>query len=150
MCKLYVERLWFRLQIVLLYNSAVWFSDYTVPKGILEGEMFLCIWRKIWRVLWKCFITSNFLTSLVKIIVVTANISLLIFHLWCGKVLLLSYNRSEIFPNNNGKNRSETFPHMFGFHSYISFLVWKFLITFGPLGQCTFKNRWLSHTIVIL
>ena len=133
--------------------------------------MFLCICGNVFCLLWKCFIYSNFLTGVVKIIVITTNISLITFQFWCGNMLsqvrarlcqvflrigqqrnisLLSYNRSEIFQNNNGKNRSETFPHMFGFHSYISFLVWKFLITFGPLGQCTFKNRWLSHTIVIL
>ena len=32
-----------------------------------------------------------------KIIVITANISLLIFHLWCGN------NKSEIFPQQFGK-----------------------------------------------
>ena len=43
-------------------------------------------------------------------IVITTQISLLIFHLWCGNISLLSYNRSEIFPKWSGINRSEIFP----------------------------------------
>ena len=46
----------------------------------------------------KCFITKNFSTGVVKIIVITTNISLIIFHLWCGNISLLSYSRSETFP----------------------------------------------------
>ena len=38
---------------------------------------------------------------------------------------------------DKGKNRSETFPHSFGFISYISLLLWKWFITFGTV-ECIF------------
>ena len=57
------------------------------PKRILEGEMFLCICGNVFCLLWKCFIYSNFLTGVVKIIVITTNISLITFQFWCGNML---------------------------------------------------------------
>ena len=61
----------------------------TVPKGILEGEMFLWIWGNFYCLLWKCFIYSNFLTGAVKIIVITTNISLVTVLFCCGNILSL-------------------------------------------------------------
>ena len=40
--------------------------QYTVPKGILEGEMFLCMNGNVYCVYWKIFINSNFLTWCAK------------------------------------------------------------------------------------
>ena len=68
------------------------------PKGHFwrwDVSLFL---KKYLQCLRKCFITTNFSTGVVKIIVITTNISLIIFHLWCGNISLLSYSRSETFP----------------------------------------------------
>ena len=43
-------------------------AQCSVPKGILEGEKFLFIQGNLYFVVWKCFIYSNFLTGMIKII----------------------------------------------------------------------------------
>ena len=46
---------------------------HTDPKGILKGEMFLFFRRNIYCILRKHFITSNFLTGVLKFIVHNYN-----------------------------------------------------------------------------
>ena len=53
----------------------------TVPKRILEGEMFLCIWRNVYCVFWKCFTNWNFLNGVVQIIVIAITPAFKIFSL---------------------------------------------------------------------
>ena len=68
---------WFNT-VYLRYNIQFAYDTITIPKGILEGEMFLFDWGNFYFVIWKCFIYSNFWTGMVKIIVIKSNFSLLI------------------------------------------------------------------------
>ena len=46
----------------------------------------------------------------------------------------LTLHRSEIFPHWSGNNRSELFPYLCGFHSYIYILVGKLFIPFWTVS----------------